>query len=490
MNPDVLIVGAGPAGMSAALALNAAGAKVRVVDEQPAAGGQIYRAIDQVFQQRPEDLELYGSDYAKGRELTRRFAEADIDLSCGTSVWDISIESESQGVGLVQGDQASYVFPRHIILATGAMERPTPFPGWTLPGVMTVGAAQTLFKASALIPDSRPVIAGSGPLIYLFAKQMIAAGSKPALIIDTGPDSLPPSRWADLAQASVQNFGALYKGWRWMREIKQAGVERLTGVTSLTAKGNQRLQSVEYSRGNQSFEITTDLLLVHDGVIPNSHLAFAAGCEHGWNSLQRYWAPVLNPQGLSSKPDISIVGDSASIAGADSAACSGRVVGWNVANLLGLVDETRCRSETMRDKQVISRHAVLRRFLDNHFRPLETFQTPADKETIVCRCENVREGELREVAELGCMGPNQGKAFTRCGMGACMGRQCGNTVSQLFAQYHQRSVADIGHYRIRSPVRPLTLKQLSTLDLPRSTSSTRSSISTGTAEDGGINHNE
>ena len=467
MNPDVLIVGAGPAGMSAALALTAAGAKVRVVDEQPGAGGQIYRSIDQVYTQRPQDLQLYGPDYAKGRELSRQFSQADIDLSYGTSVWDISIANGKPEVGLVQDDQASYVFPRHIILATGAMERPTPFPGWTLPGVMTVGAAQTLFKASALIPDSRPVIAGTGPLVYLFVQQMIAVGSKPALILDTGPASLPPSRWADLAHASVQNFGALYKGWRWMREIKQAGVERITGVTSLAAKGNQRLQSVEYSRDNQSFEITTDLLLVHDGVIPNSHLAFAAGCEHRWNSMQRYWAPVLNPQGLSSQQDISIVGDSASIAGADSAVCCGRVVGWNVANLLGLVDDARCRSETMRDKQVISRHSVLRRFLDNHFRPLEAFQTPSDKETIVCRCENVREGDLHEVAELGCMGPNQGKAFTRCGMGACLGRQCGNTVSQLFAQYHKRAVADIGHYRIRSPVRPLTLKQLSTLDLPR-----------------------
>ena len=467
MNPDVLIIGAGPAGMSAALALHAAGAKVRVVDEQPAAGGQVYRAIDQVSQHRPRDLQLYGPDYAQGRELTRQFAEADIDLSYDTSVWDISIENGNPEVGLVQGDKASYVFPRHIILATGAMERPTPFPGWTLPGVMTVGAAQTLFKASALIPDSRPVIAGTGPLVYLFVQQMIAAGNKPALILDTGPAALPPSRWADLAHASVHNFGALYKGWRWMREIKRAGVERLTGVTALSAKGDQRLQSVEYSRGEQSFAITTDLLLVHDGVIPNSHLAFAAGCEHRWNSTQRYWSPVLNPQGLSTAPKVSIAGDSAGIAGADAAACSGRVVGWNVARSLGLVDAARCSSETVRARQVIGRNAVLRRFLDNHFRPLQAWQAPADRETIVCRCENVREGELRDVARLGCMGPNQGKAFTRCGMGACMGRQCGNTVSQLFAQYHNKPVADIGHYRIRSPVRPLTLRQLSTLDLPR-----------------------
>ena len=465
MNPDVLIVGAGPAGMSAALALNAAGAQVRVVEEQPAAGGQIYRAIERVKQERPVSLNLYGQDYAKGLSISRQFAEAAIDVSYATSVWDISFEDHRPAIGLLQDDRASYCYPHHIILATGAMERPTPFPGWTLPGVMTVGAAQTLFKESMLLPDKSPVIAGTGPLIYLYAKQMIDAGHKPAIILDTGPGSVSPASLGGLFRASVTNFGALYKGLTWLREIKQAGVKRLTGVTSLKATGDQQLQSVEYHRGHQRFEIATGMLLVHDGVIPNSHLAMAAGCEHRWNSQQRYWTPILDAQNLSSQPNISIVGDSAGIAGADAAACSGRVVGWHVARHFGLVDQARCLQETGNDRKVLEKIAPLRRFLDSHYLPLEYFQNPPDLDTIVCRCEEVSVEEIREVAKLGCMGPNQGKAFTRCGMGPCMGRQCGNTVSQLFAKYHNRSVDDIGHYRIRPPVRPLTVRQLSNLDL-------------------------
>lgn len=465
MNPDVLVIGAGPAGMSAALALDAAGAQVRVVEEQDAPGGQIYRAVDRVLHERPESLNLYGTDYARGIGITKLLPDSGIELSFSTSVWDISRQETGLSIGLVKGKQAELVHPRHIILATGAMERPTPFPGWTLPGVMTVGAAQTLFKESALIPDSRPVIAGTGPLVYLFVKQMINAGVKPAMILDTGPRYVRMPLWMDLIRAFATDPNFLLKGRSWLKEIEQAGVQRLTGVSSIRARGDKRLQSIEYSCGNKTAEIDTDLLLVHDGVIPNNHLAVAAGCDQRWRPLQRYWAPVLDDQGVSTQPGISIAGDGAGIAGADAAICSGRIVGWNVAQSLGLVDESRRLRETRDYQRQLDRISILRRFIDGHYRPAESFQVPVDDETIVCRCEEVTVKEIREVAALGCMGPNQGKAFTRCGMGPCMGRLCGNTVSQLFASYLARDVGDIGHYRIRPPVRPITVEHLANLDL-------------------------
>lgn len=468
MNPDVLIVGAGPAGMSAALALNDAGARVRVVEEQEALGGQVYRAIDRVSGERPGSLKLYGSDYARGLDITRQFPGSDIELSFSTSVWDISQQEAGPSIGLVKGNRAELVHPRHVILASGAMERPTPFPGWTLPGVMTVGAAQTLLKESALVPDSRPVIVGTGPLIYLFAKQMVNAGVKPAMILDTGPRFVGMSVWMDLMRAFVTAPGVLLKGQSWLKEISQAGVKRHTGVRSLRAKGDNCLRSVEFSCGNKTTEIDTDLLLVHDGVIPNNHLAVAAGCEQRWNPLQRYWTPVLDDQGVSSQAQISIVGDSAGIAGADAALCSGRIVGLNVAKSLGLVDESRRLSETRDYQRQLDQISILRRFLDRHYLPFDYFQIPSENETVVCRCEEVTVAQIREVAEMGCMGPNQAKAFTRCGMGPCMGRQCGNTVSQLFANYHSIDVAEIGHYRIRPPVRPLTVAHLANLDLANS----------------------
>ena len=465
MNPDVLIIGAGPAGMSAALSLHAAGAKVQVVEEQFAAGGQIYRAIDRSSREQDDRLNWLGSDYAQGQKLVQKFGKANISIHYATSVWDISFNNNQLQVGLVSGDHAFYCHPRHVILATGAMERPTPFPGWTLPGVMTVGAAQTLFKESMLYADESTVIAGTGPLVYLFVKQMLAAGRKPALILDTGATTVAANNWGYLFRALTTDSQSIFKGRSWLSEIKKAGIQRITGVTRIKAKGNQQIESIEYTRKNNRIELDTGLLLVHDGVIPNSHLAVAAGCQQQWNPIQHYWSPILDGRGLSSQSGISIAGDNAGIAGGDAAACTGSLVGWNVAKLLGFVDQARCESETLRDRELINKNSVLRRFLDNHYRPLEYFQTPAESETIVCRCENVSVGELLNVANFGCMGPNQAKAFTRCGMGPCMGRQCGNTVSQLFAKFHGKEVSTIGHYRIRPPVRPLTLKQLANFDL-------------------------
>ncbi len=463
MQPDVVVVGAGPAGLSAALALSEAGAAVRVIDEQPAAGGQIYRALERVARERPDSLAWYGPDYARGFELLQRFDRAGIEYSPSTQVWDISDNAGRNGIGLLRDDRAEILYPQHIVLATGAMERPTPFPGWTLPGVMTVGAAQTLFKEFALVPQNPPVIAGGGPLAYLFAHQLIEAGIKPALMLDTGPSRVPVGLSGHLLRALAVDAGSLFKGLAWLRDIARAGVRRVNAIESISARGGDRLRSVEYRVGDRTETVECELLLVHDGVIPNVQLAMAAGCEHRWNRLQRYWQPLLDTHGASSRRGIWIAGDTAAIDGADAAACDGWILGWHLARELSLADDARYREQTRRFHERRRRIAALRAFLDRMYRPFAPFQRP-DNDTLVCRCERVTAGEILHIAALGCMGPNQAKAFTRCGMGPCMGRQCGNAVSALLAHAHDRDLAEIGHFRIRSPVKPITVGQLANLD--------------------------
>ena len=130
---------------------------------------------------------------------------------------------------------------------------------------------------------------------------------------------------------------------------------------------------------------------------------------------------------------------------------------------------TQKHSFVTAEPRTLKRQRRLRRFLDHAFAPTADFQLPSD-ETIVCRCEEVTAGEIRQVAARGCMGPNQGKAFTRCGMGPCMGRKCALTVSQLMADAHGVSVGEIGHYRIRPPIRPITVGQLADMSLSTETS--------------------
>ena len=461
--PEVAVVGAGPAGMAAALALDSAGAAVTLVDEQPAAGGQIYRAVDHVAERHPQNLAVLGEDYAAGGKMTAGLRESGVRMVRDASVWDIA-GGESPRLGLVDRDGASMMNPDHIVLATGAMERPMPFPGWTLPGVMGVGAAQTLLKASGLIPDCRVVVAGSGPLVYLFIRQMLAAGGRPAALLDTAPARPPAHLWAQLVHAAFADPSALRKGRAWLGEIREVGIPHQHRIRQFRALGGERIEAVEYEdAGQRKQRIACDLLLVHDGVIPNTHLAMAADCTHAWNPIQQYWRPAVDPLGFSSVNRISICGDQAGILGADAAERGGRVTGLGVANRLNLIDGDELKRVTAEDQARLRKLSVLRRFLDAFYLPLAFCQVPPDDDTIVCRCEQVSAGELRTVASHGCMGPNQGKAFTRCGMGPCMGRYCGNTVSQILASHHGKPVESIGHYRIRPPVRPISVGDLASM---------------------------
>ena len=340
--PDVVIVGAGPAGMATALALSEAGARVSVVDEQTAAGGQIYRGIEHNQEQRAELYSLLGQDYAAGSTLVKEFHSTNIEVSWQTAVWDIEAADAQNAkqlrIGLVNAGQTQMLYPKHIILACGAMERPTPFPGWTLPGVMTVGAAQTLLKDGGLVPEGNVVVAGNGPLLTLFVKQLLSAGVQPTHILNTGKSPFIQSLSAlpQAISASLAAPGILWKGLSWLQDIRRAGIPQTQGISALAAHGADQLNEVSYTVNGKTEHIPADLLLVHDGVIPNSHLAMAANCQHDWHQQQRCWTPQVDEQGTSSQADITIIGDAAGIQGADVAQLAGRVRGWQVAEQLGL----------------------------------------------------------------------------------------------------------------------------------------------------------
>ena len=460
---DVAIVGAGPAGMAAACVLAQSGRDVVVLDEQGTPGGQVYRAIDRVFVDRPEDVQALGEDYAVGRTLTRRFQESGARYQPGVSVWQITSDQEPElALGLIEQGSAQMLYPKHVILATGAMERPVPFEGWTLPGVMTVGAAQTLLKSSRLLPHPDVVLAGTGPLLYLYARQLKNLGVKPQAILDTGPSlSLRTALLGLNAMSACPK--AMLQGMRWLWSARTAmGMTR--GVRALKAQGQDRLRAVSYEAQGRRHELSTSLLLVHDGVIPNTWLSMSAGIKHHFDSVQSCWVPDIHGAGMTSRQCISMVGDATRIGGAQVAALQGKRVGHEVDAYL----KTQQRPAASVEPAVLRRQRRLRSFLDHAFRPTGQFQLPED-DTIVCRCEEVTAGEIREVAASGCMGPNQAKAFTRCGMGPCMGRKCALTVSQLMAQVHGVSVEEMGHYRIRPPIRPITVGQLADMPLRQET---------------------
>lgn len=450
---DIVVIGAGPAGLAAATVAAGAGASTLVLDEQPAPGGQIYRAITRTPLQRREIL---GGDFWKGESLVRAFLESGADYAPGATVWSLSRTRE---VGVSRAGSSTIVRAKRVIVATGALERPFPIPGWTLPGVMTAGAAQILLKSSGLVPGGRVVLAGCGPLLWLIAWQYLNAGFKLDLILDTKP---PGNNRAALRH--VPGFlasGYLWKGLHLVRAVRKR-VRIVTGVTELAAEGNGRVAHVSWRAGGTAQTQPADLLLLHQGVVPDTNLAMAAGVEHRWDHQQLCWRPVLDPDFRSSVEGLSVAGDGAGIVGAQAAQENGRIAA--IAALADIRPDTRRtlgkQLQTARARH--ARHLRGRTFLDALYKPARQFRIPADDVT-VCRCEEITARAIRDAAAHGCPGPNQLKIFLRAGMGPCQGRMCGLTVTETLADAHDRPAASIGHYRQRPPVKPITVAEIASL---------------------------
>lgn len=458
---DLLIIGGGPAGMACALDAKRAGLDVLLLDENPMPGGQIYRNVGR---SPLPDAALLGEDYTRGAELVARFAKAGIRYWPETLVWQITQTLDISFTGRSGTAASGQIRAKAVIIANGAYERPFPIPGWTLPGVMGVGAAQTLLKTSALLPDSPVVLAGSGPLLYLFAWQLIQARRAPSAILDTTPTR---NYWRALANlpGALRTPAYLLKGMRLLAAIRRSGIPHLKHVTQLSVEGRDRAESVHYVANGRRSTLPANVVLLHQGVVPNVQLTRSMGCDHRWDEMQLCWHPRTDAWGETSVPNVFIAGDGAGIQGAIAAQAAGSLSALAVSYRLGAMSRDARDEQAAAVRRLLDRQRAVRPFLDTLYRPAEAFRLPAD-DTIVCRCEEVSAGEIRAMARLGCSGPNQTKSFSRCGMGPCQGRLCGLTVAELLADANAQPMEATGYYRIRPPIKPVSLGELAVSHIP------------------------
>jgi NADPH-dependent 2,4-dienoyl-CoA reductase/sulfur reductase-like enzyme len=455
---DLLIVGAGPAGMSAAIVARRHGMDVMVVDEQVAPGGQIWRNVEAVAA-APWGTVL-GKAYTEGADVVSRFRASGAGYQPRTQVWQV--ESGPKAF-LTCGGVATSISAGSVLLATGAQERPVPFPGWTLPGVMTVGAAQIVLKTSSQVPEGPVWIAGCGPLALLYAVQLLKSGGQIAGFLDTTPPGRLSPNISKLAKAALSAPIDLVKGMRWMAALQQR-VPYVRHVTEIEAVGNEKLERLRYvTAGGTSKVVTASLLLVHEGVVPTIHPTLALGCRHVWNADQDSFAPELDPWGETSEPNVFVAGDGAGIGGAIAACLRGEIAALGIAARARRISDAEATTAAKPIRMRLKRALAPRAFLDCLYRPRPAVFMPTDIATIACRCEEIRVAAIQTQAGTGQPGPNQVKAFTRVGMGPCQGRQCNYTVAHLLAAGEGRAVPDVGLYRVRPPIKPLTLDELSTL---------------------------
>ena len=511
---ELVIVGAGPAGMSAAIAAREHGIDVLVLDEQAAPGGQIYRNVETVTAERPNATRVLGEDYVAGAGVARAFRGCGARYSPCTPVWEVgTVARRADGtapfeLGVLRDGVARMVQARYVIVATGARERAVPVPGALLPGVMGAGGAQSLLKSSGLVPDVPAVIAGSGPLVYLIAWQLVRAGAPVRAVLltmppdrHTAPDRYAVGRrravgglWAAggcflrAAGALPQAFampGELRKGIGWRCALARRGV-KVMRAGGLAIEGGERAEAVRFTHRGRERSIDASLVLLHEGVVPNAHLTLAAQLDHVLDDRQHGFRPVADEWGGTSERGVLVAGDCAGILGARAAVDSGRLAALEAAYRLGRIDTRRRDALAMPHRASLKRRRRFQAFLDFMFEPGPAVLRPSDPAVTVCRCEEVMVAEIEHVIARGCPGPDQAKAFTRCGMGPCQGRMCATVVSGIFAGRRSAGpdagiaagagvgtnagtgsdtgAGAAGHYRIRPPVKPLTVGELATLE--------------------------
>jgi NADPH-dependent 2,4-dienoyl-CoA reductase/sulfur reductase-like enzyme len=451
---DLVIIGAGPAGLAAANEAQKGGARVVLLDEQPVPGGQIYR---NVLAASARQDELLGADYIAGRVLARTVVASNIDYRSGATVWNVG----KDGAVLYSHDGRGHrIAGRHLLLATGALERPVPIPGWTLPGVMTAGAAQILLKTSSLAARDA-VLVGAGPLLYLVAHQMISAGFAPKALIETQTHRQFLAAMVH-AGGALTGWRAIVKGMGLIRSIREAGVQRFTGANNVRIEGLDAAEAVCFDIDGFSKRLETDTVLLHQGVVPNTQISRTIGLQHFWNRGQHCFCPVTDEFGRTSLENISIAGDGAGISGAKAAEYSGRIAALDILahqSFISLGERNKLARGWMRLRRG---ETAIRPFLDALYAPPAGVLRPAGK-TVVCRCEEVTAEDIRNYVALGCCGPNQIKAFSRCGMGPCQGRFCGTTVTNILADELNVMQDEVGAFRIRTPLKPVTLGELAAM---------------------------
>ncbi|MFJ4142328.1 FAD-dependent oxidoreductase [Pseudomonas sp. NPDC089734] len=463
---DLIVIGAGPAGMSAAVTVARAGFKVIVLDMQPTPGGQIFRSLETNVQAKPETDELLralGPAYLQGKELIERFrATSGIDFRPLTTVWELRADGT---VGWLNGERAGYLRGARILVANGAMERPLPFPGWTLPGVMTAGAVQTLLKAGRLRPKGQIVLAGTGPLIFLLADQLRQLGVRPQLIART--DTFRQKLRA-IFRLRFSAIPAIVKGMIWIAKLRLAGVQMCTGATGLVAAGHDCLESVSVTISGKRHQLPCDLLIVHDGIVPSTDLAHSAGLAMEWQACDSSWRPKTSHDGQAEQASkasltegpclIRISGDARRIGGADAAIAHGKLAGHAIVNEL---DGQQGQRHSEHEREVLSALAA-RPFIDAAFPRGISAELPSD-DTIVCRCEEITAGQLRQTIRNGSTDMNHLRGVLRCGMGPCQGRSCTVTLARLMQEAGVQPPSSASQFRERPPVRPLPLGALATM---------------------------
>jgi NADPH-dependent 2,4-dienoyl-CoA reductase/sulfur reductase-like enzyme len=459
---QIAIVGAGPAGLAAAAEAVACGAQVSLIDDNRQAGGQYFRQLSGAF--RITAKTVFDKERARAESLLGIIRHSAVHYMPETTVWSID---EERIVSFAGPRGAGRLAAGCIILCTGAHDRPVPFPGWTLPGVITAGGLQNLVKEQRMLPGPRAVVAGNGPLTLVAAASLLRGGARVAEVLEAAPlgRRLLPLLPALAASPKILRLAVLYRAL-----LLRRGVRLTTGATVIEALGKDQLRAVRVApigadgaiAHDRARMIETDVLVTGFGLCTSAELFHLLGCRLDHDPRRGGWLPRRDADLETSRPRVFAAGDGAGIGGFEFAVLEGGIAGLAAAWRLGLPITSAQREREARMRERLARMSRFREGLEALYRPPFDFLRLITPQTLICRCEEVTAAMLT---------PAAGSAFalkgaTRIGMGRCQGRFCQSTLAALIAARDGCPLDAVSLPRPRPPARPVRIGELLAENVP------------------------
>lgn len=446
--PDVLVIGGGAAGLSAATAAARAGAEVVLLDERKVGGGQF-------FKQSAGGRAALDPQQQAGTELIEAARAAGVTLMSSVEIWGAFdgplFLAEWQGRALVAR-------PKTAVIATGAYERPAIVPGWTKSGVMTTGAAQTLWRSYRTLAGKRVALAGTGPLNLQVAVELARGGAEVTFVAEKA--GAPLSRLRDAAAMALADPRLAAKGLGMLASLRRRGIPVLHGarLAAVEASPGGLVPVLADARGTtRGAEV--DAVLMNEGFEPQNEILRLLGAAMDYDPLFGHLRCRRDESMGTSLPGIFAAGDCCGLGGAPAALVEGRIAGRAAAAASGF----GTAGPDAQDSALLARHRSFQQKLWRLYAPAPALVTAVPDETIVCRCEEVTLASLRRGIEE-TQGTHAGtvKRATRLGMGRCQGRYCGPAAVRLLAAEAPTAVGgpelgDLSFFAPRVPLKPVRI---------------------------------
>jgi D-hydroxyproline dehydrogenase subunit alpha len=459
---ELAVIGAGPAGMEAAIVAAEAGAKVVVVDNYLKAGGQYFKALPAAF--KPSKMSKVEKE---GEHLAKRLADSPATRIYDALVWGIFEEEKEKGwlVALSGSNAPKEIHADMLILANGAYETPVAFPGWTLPGVITCGAALTLVKTQRVLPGKRALVTGTGPLLLSAAAHLIDAGME---VVGVCENTKVLPRGIKYGFTMLGQLHRLQEGVKYYSTMFRGKAFYRTGWSILEVHGKDHVEEAVIVKvdgngipiANTEETLKVDTVISGYGLIPNTDLARMIGCKMEYNPQKGGWVPERDENLLTSLSGVYVAGDGAGIGGAENARLEGRMAGISAAVKSGHLNSQTASEICHKMKPAIAQQHRFGCLLGDLFAPKVGWISLARDDTLICRCEELTRKELASAITEGCESVTWVKRKTRAGMGLCQGRSCGRQVALLISQETGIDVAQLFPDTPRPPERPITLESL------------------------------